>query len=154
MKRFLSRFLKRLGRPKKKNSAPLSAEIRPVFPDPGDFSGTNGNTEEAAGPVRRITNGLRDLVLRAAETIRLSSKDEAAGSGRGEFDPGEMFQPEPREEDMPYRRGGFSGEAPDSMGTEDPRESFRLLLTHAEEVREILAGLNETADEIRRELTT
>ena len=60
-----------------------------------------------------------------------------------------------REEDAPLRRGGFSGEQGEGGEIHDASsETFRLLLDRAGEAKEILSRLNETADEIRRELTT
>lgn len=60
-----------------------------------------------------------------------------------------------REEDAPLRRGGFSGEQGEGSEIHDASsETFRLLLDRAGEAKEILSRLNETADEIRRELTT
>lgn len=60
-----------------------------------------------------------------------------------------------REEDALFHRGGFSGDpGEDGEIRNDASETFRLLLDRAGEAKEILSRLNETADEIRRELTT
>ena len=161
-------------------------------------------TEKETGPVRRIAESIRNLIVRAEETVREAvdkptearmkaetippeaslsrtvpahgSEEEERRFGHREVEEsGAAERPDIRsyaaereeefdskkapvfmgiaEEDIPYRRGGFAG---GSTGTDEPdlRESFRQLLARAEEAEEILGRLNETADEIRRELTT
>ena len=80
-------------------------------------------------------------------------REEAGRGGRpGLFDVPE-FRAEVREEDLPYRRGGFTDEASEGHRDPFPQESVRLLLDRTEEMEENLSRLNETADEIRKELT-
>lgn len=79
---------------------------------------------------------------------------DAARSGRDDLFSVPAFHAEVREEDLPFRRGGFTDGMTAGGGESDPdRETSRLLLDRTEELKEILSRLNETADEIRKELT-
>ena len=161
-------------------------------------------TEKETGPIRRITESIRNLIVRAEETVREAVDEDPGTREKTETIPSETSPsrtvpvPGPEEEErkfegreteeigtamrtdirsyaagseqeldskkatfftgigeeeIPYRRGGFAGD-PTGSGEPDLRESFRQLLARAEEAKEILGRLNETADEIRRELTT
>ena len=171
---------------------------------------------DGAGPIRRITEFIRNLAVRTEETIREvtgtesvsknaeggnragddsrifssahsgnagaeeartvrpeAAAEEISGSGAGSSipvpGPGKPlkdsvnggrdelysipeFRAEVREDDIPFRRGGFTDET--SGGWKDnTQESFRFLLDRTDEMKEILSRLGETADEIRKELT-
>lgn len=176
----------------------------------GKKAKTAGDPEDGnAGPIRRITESIRDLAVRAEETIRefagaVSGKGSAgdaehvriprispsvppenafpsevqtfspaesveegsvppfasrempgaaAGSGPDGLSAVPEFRAEVREEDIPYRRGGFTDETSGGCQEQIPQGSVRLLLDRTKEMEERLSLLNETADEIRKELT-
>lgn len=171
---------------------------------------TGGSKDGDAGPIRRITESIRDLAVRAEETVRevtaavsgmgsagneehireprISSsvppedafaseaqtsfpaereeeerptlspdlrktQDAAARLGPDELSAVPEFRAEVREEDIPYRRGGFTDETAEGCQEQLPQESIRLLLDRTKEMEEKLSRLNETADVIRKELT-
>lgn len=220
MKGILSLFFGRQKRREK--NGPEQPMVLPSVPEPDLRDGedcaertdrADGPEEDAAGPIRRITEFIRNLAVRAEETIRevtgpgaaadpageegrvredlrnFSSvlpgntgtgemrnvrteaeprsgseadftqpsapgepRGDAVYGGRAEFFSSPEFRAEVRDEDIPFRRGGFTGEASGER-TDRMQESFRSLLERTEEMKEILSGLNETADEIRKELT-
>lgn len=224
MRGILSLF-SRNGKHRKKQSKAkdesllLPPEIRPDLPSvPEPDRRTeetapekaDGSKDGNAGPIRRITESIRDLAVRAEETVRevaaavsgmgsagdaehvraprISSsvspeeaftseaqtsfpkekrvgedptlsaalrepQEAAAGSIPDEFSAVPEFRAEVREEDIPYRRGGFADETSGGCREPFPQESVRLLLDRTKEMEERLSLLNETADEIRKELT-
>jgi len=126
---------------------PIPAPVPQYNAGPEDaMPSVSSDTGYAAESGNRIISSLFSNLWRSA----VSSAEE---------DPGLFSVPSVRsglrEEDAPLRRGGFSGEQGEGGEPRDAAsETFRLLLDRAGEAKEILSRLNETADEIRRELTT
>ena len=127
-----------------------SAE-KPEVPDPPLNGGASAGKEKGAF-LRMVTGPDRDLFLdpfRYPDSGRGGSADEA---GQGELYSAPAFRAEMRDEDIPFHRGGFADQTAGEW-QESFRESFRILFDRAEETKEILSQLTETADEIRKELT-
>ena len=146
MKRFLSFFSMRGKQRARQADGSADLFVQPEYNDePAEavpsVSSDPGLAEDGKRIISSLFSNLWQNVLSSAEE-----------------DP-ELFSVPPvpgiREEDVLLRRGGFSGE-PGEEGEirDDASEMFRLLLDRAGEAKEILSRLNETADEIRRELTT
>lgn len=179
MKRFFSLFARRGRRQGKTGSAGISSlrfsaeepADRSLSPEmtgfgrKGDFARspdmlsdspesaeTSGGEETKAAFFRMMTALLQTRFPRETVFSRPESKgnvDETRWDGAS-FAP--SFHAEVREDDIPFRHGGFTGEMPKEWEGSS-QESLRLLFDRAEETKEILSRLNETADEIRKELT-
>lgn len=173
MKGILSLFSmrgKRRNGPMNEEGKPLSffPETQPdppSVPEPDLRNGESLSEGGAGGMIRRMTELIRNLAVWTEETIREAaepkavdpilteeSRGEVAFDGRDGLFSVPAFRAEVSEENMPFRRGGFTGETAGDLREYTP-EPFRLLLDRTEEMKEVLFRLNETADHIRKELT-
>ena len=147
MNSFFSLFSKQ-GRRRKKTENGWASSPQPAE---GALS-----SEGAEAFLRMITESVRGAFSREISVpFHFSEPVQTGNAGDGrqeEFYSDPAFYAEVREEDIPFRRGGFvnrmSGE-----GQASSRESFRILFERTDEMKESLSQLTEKADEIRKELT-